>query len=133
MNMKTKRLYTLLLFVVGMVFIILSVFFKAYSSQLIGIGGGLLGVAIGRAISLYRYRKDPEYAKEAEIALHDERNLFLQDHALAIAGKMLMLIIGIVTLIATFVNRTLMMAGAMAICLYLVLYLITYFILSKKY
>ena len=98
MNMKAKRLYTLLLFVVGMVFIILSVFFKAYSSQLIGIGGGLLGVAIGRSISLYRYRKDPEYAKEAEIALHDERNLFLQDHALAIAGKMLMLIIGIVIL-----------------------------------
>ncbi len=133
MNMKTKRFYTSLLFVVGMVFIILSVFFKAYSSQLIGIGGGLLGVAIGRSISLYRYRKDPEYAKETEIALHDERNLFLQDHALAIAGKMLMLIIGIVTLIATFVNRTLMMAGAMAICLYLVLYLITYYILSKKY
>ena len=125
MNMKAKRLYTLLLFVVGMVFIILSVFFKAYSSQLIGIGGGLLGVAIGR--------KDPEYAKEAEIALHDERNLFLQDHALAIAGKMLMLIIATATLIATFVNRTLMMAGAMAICLYLVLYLITYYILSKKY
>ena len=133
MNMKAKRLYTLLLFVVGMVFIILSVFFKAYSSQLIGIGGGLLGVAIGRSISLYRYRKDPEYAKEAEIALRDERILFLQYHALGIAGKMLMLIIGIVTLIATFVNRTLMMAGAMAICLYLVLYLITYYILSKKY
>ncbi len=73
------------------------------------------------------------YMTNVIFSYNDERNLFLQDHALAIAGKMLMLIIGIVTLIATFINRTLMMAGAMAICLYLVLYLITYYILSKKY
>ena len=56
---------------------------KTVSGVLIGIGAGLFGMSLSHLIMIRIERKNPQIARQNEIALHDERNTMIRNRAKA--------------------------------------------------
>ena len=99
-----------------------------------GMGGGFVGVGVVQTIRHIRYRTDNEYREKFDVESRDERNRYLATKAMAMAGRLLIIIMGVAVILLQVLGQgelSTMLGGVM--CLLLVLYWCSYYYLRAKY
>ena len=99
-----------------------------------GMGGGLIGVGVVRAIRMLRYSKDEAYRESVEIEETDERNRFIRNKAWACAGYLFVLMAAVASIGFKLLGQELLsMAAGLAVCMLCLLYWGSFLVLKKKY
>lgn len=99
-----------------------------------GFGGGLVVVGIIQLIRAIRYKSDPKFKENIDIAIRDERNSYLRIKAWSWAGYLFVMISSAVTIICMVLSLEIyMQMASCAVCLMLILYWGSYCILCRKY
>lgn len=89
--MLKKKSYYIGTFIIGIVFMILSHFFrgeelKTIGGILIGLGGAFVGISVASLYTKFQQDKYPEVIKQSEIDYKDERNIAIRLKAKAKAA-----------------------------------------------
>lgn len=99
-----------------------------------GMGGGFVGVGVVQTIRHIRYRTNEAYREKFDVESGDERNQYLATRAMATAGRLFIMIMGVAVIVLQVAGQGQLstMAGG-AVCLLLVLYWGSYYYLRAKY
>lgn len=100
----------------------------------VGMGGGLIGVAVVRLIMIARYKTNSDYAERVNVENRDERNLYLANKARSWAYYYSMLLegIGIIVLRVMEYPELSTLLG-FVLCGQLILYWGSWIYLKKRY
>lgn len=100
----------------------------------VGMGGGLIGVAVVRLIMIARYKTNSDYAERVNVENRDERNLYLANKARSWAYYYSMLLegIGIIVLRVMEYPELSTLLG-FVLCGQLILYWGSWLYLKKRY
>lgn len=99
-----------------------------------GMGGALLCIGALRMLAITRYKTNPQYKEQCDIAAHDERHRFLRMKAWSWTGYLFIFIAAAATILCKLLEQeVLMMAASGAVCLLILLYWVCYLILCRKY
>lgn len=129
----TRRMVLSIIWIVlGIILLILGLTKTDYSFWP-GLGGGFLAVGIFQLIRCIRYRTNPEYKEQTDIAQKDERNRYLSMKAWSIAGYVSVLAGAVATIMmAVMKNEKLATVFGLSICFIMIVFVIAYFVLRKK-
>lgn len=100
----------------------------------VGMGGGLIGVAVVRLIMIARYKTNSDYAERVDVENRDERNLYLANKARSWAYyySILLECIGIIVLRVMEYPELSTLLG-FVLCGQLILYWGSWLYLKKRY
>ncbi|NGP46816.1 hypothetical protein G4V62_18405 [Bacillaceae bacterium SIJ1] len=128
------RLWSILIFILGAGFISFAIMSTGEKDMFLGVGGGMIGVAVVRLLQGVKMKKDQEYAKKMEVNQTDERNQFVATTSRAKAFEYSLLIEGVIVIISLITgNPMLAQTIGLLICVQVIVYFIVYFANNKKY
>lgn len=106
------------------------------SGQAVGfLTGFFFSISVVFLINILRNRqtvKDPEKLKQHRISRMDERNLEISSKALQITGYVMAIVLALLSMIGSFISRTLMITSSALLYVFLISYLVCYFYFRKK-
>jgi len=94
----------------------------------IGIGAGVFGQNLGTVFNIHAMKKDPQYAKQKEIAENDERNIVIRNKAKAKAYDLMVMAFGALMMAFALMKVDLVVVIAFVIVYMFVVFSNIYFI-----
>ncbi|WEG72404.1 hypothetical protein [Vagococcus intermedius] len=130
--LRNKTNYLVLSGGIGVIFILVGSYLGSdwLNSSLIGLGAGLVGASLGKYINYRKITRTNESIESYEIEMNDPRNREIKTIAMAKAGRLLDLILIILSVISIFTKQPLWLT-VILISLFLLYELFVYLYIVK--